>query len=159
LPEEGCGITAIFCVGNYYLSDDGFAIHLFRVLKGLSLPEDVEIYETALMGFNQIEYIRPYRKLLIIDAVKGLGAPGDIFKLDLINSPPAFQKAMLSAHDIGVLDMLELVRVLSPENLPKEVILIGVEAADTMTYGTDLSPMSAAALPVVKSMVLEEIQN
>jgi len=150
-------ITAVCCVGNYYLSDDGFAIHLFRKLENTRLPNNVELRELGLIGFSQFDSLLSCRKLIVADALKGVGRPGQIFRFDLLNDPPVFSKTMLSAHDFGIMELLDAVRVLCPENLPEEAVLFGAEAKITDQYGTALSPQLNTAIFRVRAMILEEI--
>lgn len=151
---------AIFCVGNYYLSDDGFGIHLFKILRDTSLPENVQIFEFGGTGFFQTDIILPYRKLIVADALKGLGMPGEIFRFDLLENPCLpYCKTMVSSHDFGIMELLDMVRTLRPENLPKQAILFGAEADITDRYGTTLSPRVDKALSGVKEMIIEEVSE
>ena len=45
----------------------------------------------------------------------------------------------------------------TPEKLPKEVVLWGVEAAVTEEYGTELSPKVAKALVEIKQGLFKEL--
>ena len=150
-------ITAVCCVGNYYLSDDGFAIHLFHNLHNMPLPNNVELREFGLIGFSQFDSVLPCRKLIVADVLKGVGKPGEIFKFDLLNDPPVFCKTILSVHDFGIMELLDMFRVLCPENFPEEAILFGVEAKIMDQYSTMLSPQLNTALFRVRKMVLEEL--
>jgi hydrogenase maturation protease len=150
--------VAVYCVGNYYLRDDGFAIHLFHRLKEATFPLTVELHQFGTLGLSLIDHIEPYRKLFILDAMTNMGRPGDIFRLDLLDNPDLFCKSVISGHDFGVMEVLEIVRRLYPEKLPREVVLWGVEAEVLDEYGTTLSPKVAQALVEVEENVLNEIE-
>ncbi len=157
MTERSFNNIAIFCVGNYYLSDDGFGIHFFHMLKAAPLPDYIEVCEFGLMGFSLADYILPYQKLILVDALKGIGKPGEIFRFDLLKKPPVFCRSMLSAHDFGIIELLDMVKALNSENLPKQVLLFGVEAEIMDQYGTTLSPQLEKALLRMKKIVLEEL--
>ncbi len=124
----------------------------------MPLPDYVKIYEFGLIGFALTDFILPYRKLIVVDALKGIGRPGEIFKFDLLKDPPVFYKSMLSTHDFGIIELLDVVKMLYPENLPKEVLLFGAEAAITDQYGTTLSPQLNKALFGIREIILEELK-
>ena len=157
---ESCHSSiAIFCVGNYYLSDDGIGIHLYNELKRLSFPKKVHIYQFGLLGFSQIEYFLAYRKLIIVDAVKGYGNPGDIIKIDLLSSEDTNNSNLITSHDIGIFQLLSLVRLLYPSKIPNELILIGIESKITNTFSTKLSPVINNAMLNLKNVIINEIQK
>jgi len=150
-------IIAIFCIGNLYLSDDGLAIHLYNELIKLKLSENIKIYQFGLLGFSQIDLILPYRKLIVIDALKGFGRPGDIFTIDLFLSK-YLDNNTLSSHDIGLFELLETIRILDPSKMPKEAILIGVEIENVNEFGVTLSPKVNNVISQVQKIIINEIK-
>lgn len=131
---------------------------MYRQLKEATLPPLVELHQFGTLGLSLIDHIQPYRKLFILDATINMGQPGDIFRFDLLDNADLFFKTVVSGHDFGVMEVLEVVRRLCPEKLPREVVLWGVEAEVLDEYGTSLSSKVEQALVEVKENVLNEIE-
>jgi hydrogenase maturation protease len=61
-----------------------------------------------------------------------------------------------SAHDIGLLEVLELARAL--DQSPPQVVIFGIQPKE-ISWGTELSPEVQAAIPKVTDLILKEIQK
>ncbi|MDD5347697.1 MAG: hydrogenase maturation protease, partial [Candidatus Omnitrophica bacterium] len=66
--------------GNLLLQDEGVGIHLIEFLRTRPLPEDVELVDAATGGFDIIPHLQHVEKIVIVDAVRADGKPGDIYK-------------------------------------------------------------------------------
>ncbi|MGE5341029.1 MAG: hydrogenase maturation protease [Candidatus Omnitrophota bacterium] len=163
LPVETANIdiaeqVAVFFAGNYFSGDDGVAIHLYNELRHMDFPDHVFLYPCGIQGLALSESIDAFRKLIIVDALSGFGDPGGIFRFDLLNDNLSeLSRSAISAHDIGIIDTIEIVKRLYPERLPRSVILIGVEAGTINTTDISLSPSVGMVLPAVKGMISREI--
>ncbi|MCX5994267.1 MAG: hydrogenase maturation protease [Chloroflexi bacterium] len=91
-------------------------------------------------------------QLIIVDALRGGGHPGDIYRLDLREENIAAGPAA-SLHGMGVLDSLKLMSQLG-QQLP-QVTVIGIEPAD-VSHGLQLSPVIEAMLPTIIMAVESE---
>lgn len=150
--------VALFCIGNYYMGDDGFAVHLMRDIEDSFLSGYLELFNFGAVGLGILDYILPYRKLIIVDALQGTGKPGDISKFDLsVSHQLLLTRDIISAHDLGIIESIEIVKRLYPERQPGAIILIGVEALAIDKQVTSLSPQLKKALPIVKQMVFQEL--
>ncbi len=140
--------------GNLLLRDEGFGVHLIEYLKQKRLPPDVELLDGGTAGFDLIDFIQQAGKVVIVDAVKAGGRPGEIYSFrpqDFeTGSPPK-----TSLHDITLKDIFQTIRQLGP--LPK-IKIFGVEPKD-IDCGTELSPQLSQILPKVSELVLREIEN
>jgi hydrogenase maturation protease len=81
-------------------------------------------------------------------------APGTVvrFTPEKIRSQPGGPR--FSAHDVGLLEVLELASALGQS--PPEVVIIGVQPGE-ISWGTDLTPEVQGSLPRVVEMVLKEV--
>ncbi|OGS42807.1 MAG: hypothetical protein A3K67_04465 [Euryarchaeota archaeon RBG_16_62_10] len=79
--------------------------------------------------------------------------PGDLYFLE----EKDFERAIhgSSPHGINIATALALGRKLVPEQMPKEVVFIAVEAEDVVNVGEKLTPRVEAAVP----KVIEEIER
>ena len=140
-------------LGNALLKDEGLGIHVIHALQHNSIPEDVEIIDggTSPDIFHLIE---DAHKLIVVDAARGGGEPGTIYRLtpDDIASQCALT---LSTHDISLFYSLRLMESLG--NSPKETVIIGVEPKE-IALGLELSSELEQKVPSVIKVVLEEIE-
>lgn len=140
--------------GNLLLRDEGIGVHLIEYLKDKPIPPDVELLDGGTAGFELIDFIQQADKVLIIDAVKADGDPGDIY----IFTPADFQTddpPKTSLHGFSLEDVFKTIQKLGP--LPK-IKIIGVEPRD-ISPGTDLTPRLKKLLPKLAHLVLTEIEN
>jgi len=141
-------------VGNLLLKDEGLGIHVVRELQKKEFPPGVEAIEGGLTGISLIDFFQGSRKVVLIDAADMNLAPGTVvrFTPEEIRSPSRNPK--FSAHDLGLLEVLELAKALG--QCPPEVVIIGVQPKE-ISWGTDLTPELRASLPRVLKAVLKEI--
>lgn len=141
-------------IGNLLLRDEGVGVHVVRILEGMSLPEGVEVAEGGTLGFDLLGYFEGVEKLVVVDALKGGGEPGSIYRVK-----PEHLKASkdrpLSLHQLGFLEVWEMARLLGFE---PEVVIIGVEPKD-LSWGMELSPEVKSKLQKVVEVVLEEVKD
>ncbi|GAG92591.1 unnamed protein product, partial [marine sediment metagenome] len=138
--------------GNLLLQDEGVGVHLIEYLKEKQLPKDVELVDGGTAGFDLIDFIQQAEKVVIVDAVKAGGRPGEIYcfcpeDFETANSPKT------SLHDIALKDVFQIIKKLGP--LPK-IRIVGIEPK-SIDCGTELSPELRKMLPKVSELVLREI--
>jgi hydrogenase maturation protease len=148
------GRIVIIGVGNLLLKDEGLGIHAVRELKKKALPPAVEVLDGGVAGIGLLDLFQGARKLVFIDAADMSLAPGAVvrFTPDEIRSQSEIPR--FSAHDVGVLEVLELARALG--QCPPEVVIIGVQPKE-ISGGMDLTPEVQAVLPQVLEAALKEI--
>jgi hydrogenase maturation protease len=140
--------------GNLLLKDEGVGIHLIEYLKKDKLPDGVELIDGATSGFDLLPFFEGAEKIVIIDAIRAEGLPGEIYKFtpdDLITDSPL--KASL--HDIALDDVFKIAGKLGP--LPR-ITIFGVQPKD-ITWGMELSQEIEKILPRLAQLVKEEIKN
>ncbi len=140
--------------GNLLLKDEGFGVHLIEYLKQKNLPADIELLDGGTAGFDLIDFIRQPDKVVIVDAVKAEGEPGQIYSF----SPQDFETEnapRTSFHDITLKDVFQMAGQLGPLS---KITIIGIEPA-IIDPGTELSPNLKKMLPRVAQLVLTEIEN
>ena len=119
----------ILGVGNLVMGDEGIGIHVVRELEKQNLPDNVIVIDGGTGGFHLLEYFQTYKTIILIDATMDNKLTGTIsviqprFSSDF---PPS-----LSAHDIGLKDLLESAQILG--SLPKTyLITITIEKIQNM---------------------------
>ncbi len=145
--------TVILGVGNLLLTDEGVGVHVANELMKMELPPGVTVVEGGTDGFRLLNVITDADRLIVVDAVKGGGAPGSIYRFEIEDAPsyPAAYKT--SVHQIGILEVIHLSALVG--KTPRTTI-IGIEPK-SLDMGMDLSPEIQAKIPRVIELVCSEI--
>jgi hydrogenase maturation protease len=139
-------------IGNVLLRDEGVGCHVVHALEGIS-PPDVKTIEGGTCA-DALQLLEDADKLVIVDAVKGGGMPGQIYRFHL-EDVSVEQKPFLSLHDMGLLDSLILMKLW--HNIG-ETVIIGVEPRE-LGWGLELSPELQEKMPRIIDAVLSELNN
>ena len=155
-------IIKILGIGQSIRGDDEVGLEIvrrWRKFHGTDYPECTIEAETAESpGLTLLGLIAGLDAAILVDAVQSGAPPGTLHKLieeDLLD----FGEGTGSAHGWSTAETLSLGRQLSPEDLPKRIFIIGVEAVQ-FELGEGLSPAVRAAIPEAVEMIngiLEEL--
>jgi hydrogenase maturation protease len=143
--------TIILGIGNILLKDEGIGCHIVRALEEIPLS-NVRVIDGGTSP--DVLFLGNADKLVVVDAVKGGGIPGEIYRFHL-DDIALEQKPFLSLHDISLVDNLLLMRLL--HNIG-ETIIIGVEPKE-IGWGLELSSELQEKIPQVVETVLAELNN
>jgi len=148
--------TVILGCGNPLAADDAVGLIVVRELMQLDLPPGVEVVEAGTPGIGLIDLMVEHDRAIIVDAVISGAEPGTVhrFKDDVL---PNRDVLPLSVHGINVVDAIALGRQVQPDEMPKEIVIVGVEIADRTPFTQGLSPAVAAAIPEAVKAVKREI--
>jgi len=143
-------------IGNVLLRDEGIGCHVVHALEGIS-PPDVKIIDGGTCP-DVLQLIEDADKLVIVDAVKGGGMPGQIYRFHL-EDITLEQKPFLSLHDVGLVDSLMLMQLWHPDFIGiGEALIIGVEPRE-INWGLELSPELQEKMPEIIDAILAELNN
>jgi hydrogenase maturation protease len=71
-------------VGNLFLGDDGFGPEAARRLAAAPLPDGVQVVDYGIRGMHlAYDLLDGYRALVLVDALPGTGAAGEITVLEV----------------------------------------------------------------------------
>jgi len=139
-------------IGNVLLRDEGIGCHVVHAMEGIPLP-DVEIMDGGTC-LDVLQLLEDADKLVIVDAVKGGGTPGQIYRFHL-EDITLEQKPFLSLHDVGLVDNLMLMQLW--RNIG-EAVIIGVEPRE-INWGLELSPELREKMPQIIETILAELST
>jgi hydrogenase maturation protease len=139
-------------IGNVLLKDEGVGCHVAHALEEIPLL-DVKIIDGGTCP-DVLQFLEDTDKLIIVDAVKGGGTPGQIYRFHL-EDITLEQKPFLSLHDVGLVDNLMLMQLW--HNI-SEAIIIGVEPKE-INWGLELSPELQNKMPQIMDAILSELNN
>lgn len=139
-------------VGNLLMGDEGVGVHALHALElvGQTLPEDVFLLDGGTGGFHLLSHLQGADSVILIDAALDDRPPGTVTHLT-----PRYASDYpkgLSAHDIGLKDLIETAALLG--YLPRvELITVSIAAQQPMEIG--LSAEVEEAIPEVVRRVVE----
>jgi len=142
----------ILGIGNALLKDEGIGCHVTNALSEIPLP-NVRIIDGGTCP-DLWQFIEDTDKLVIVDAVKGGGTPGQIYRFHP-DDITLEQKPLLSVHDMSFVDNLRLIRFW--HNI-SETVIIGVEPKE-INWGLELSSELQCKMPQIIDIVVSELNN
>ena len=146
----------IIGVGCILYSDEGFGVRVIQeIQKCYSFPDTVSIVDGGVLGVNLLGVISQPDYLIVVDAIRNKGNPGDIYRLEGEAIPERI-RAKNSLHQVDFLEALTLCQAL--DKVPETVIL-GVEPADIDTLSIELTPATRDKVEPVIAMVLAELDR
>jgi hydrogenase maturation protease len=143
----------ILGVGNLLLSDEGVGVHIARTLMEMDFPPQVRVVEGGTDGFGLMHILLEADRLILVDAIRGGGPPGSIYRFEIEDCPPFPDTYKTSVHQISILEVINLSGLIGP---PPRTTIIGVEPK-CLEMGMDLSPEIEAKIPRVIQLVHEEV--
>jgi hydrogenase maturation protease len=154
-PRQGPpGKIVIIGVGNLLLKDEGVGVHVAQELQKKSWPAAVEVHDGGVAGIGLLDFFPGATKVLLIDAADMNLDPGALVRFAPEEVASTVGGPRFSAHEVGILEVLELARAL--DQCPPEVVIFGIQPKE-ISWGTDLSPQVLASIPKVVEAVLMEI--
>jgi hydrogenase maturation protease len=143
-------------VGNLLLSDEGVGVAVIRELAKESLPPETKLVDAGCALADILSNLTDVKKVIVIDAVRGGGAPGTIYKFDakLLEGKRSTPFYFTSLHQIGVRESLAIAK-LSGERIPP-ITIIGIEP-ETIEPGIELSDTLKKKIPEVVNVIKSEL--
>jgi hydrogenase maturation protease len=142
-------------LGNEILADDAFGILAAREVAR-RFQGEIEVVQSSSAGYDLMDHLLGARRLLVVDTiVTGRAKPGaiSVFTADRVQPAPGG-----SPHFLGLFEVLAVGRKLHLD-VPKEIIVIAVEAFDCITVGGPIHPDVQSAIPEVVELVGRFLKN
>jgi hydrogenase maturation protease len=150
----------VLALGNPILGDDGVAFHIIELVRrSVEEGPDLVIDDASVGGIDLLPHLSGFDRALIIDAVMATGAaPGDV---QTFTEQRMREQALhvSCTHTTSFGTALELGRRLSPEAMPREIVLVGVQVVCINEFKEDLTPEVDAAVPVATERVLDVLRG
>lgn len=138
-------------IGNLLMGDEGVGVHVIRHLEGRPLPAHVNCLDGGTGGFHLLGPMQEAERVILVDAAVDGAAPGTVRRLR-----PRFSTdypRTLTAHDIGLKDLLDAFYLLGAE---PDVTLFAVSISALSDLHIGLSPELEAIVPALARRVIEE---
>ena len=147
---------AVVGVGNVLMGDDGVGPAAIEELKKAGAEDKAELINAG-KAFHAIVFdLEKYEKVIIIDAIKGKGSPGALYRFELsdLRGKDRIDAAGVSVHEISVLQTLMFQEMYQDKF--KNVVFIGIQPAK-VTWTEGLTDTLKKAMPILVKTVLKEI--
>ena len=150
---ETRGRITVLGIGNPLCRDDGIGIRVVGEMRDSGKYPEIAIVDGGAAPdlFSLVD--ADAGKLIIVDALRGGGRAGEIYRLKL-GEENITDETPASLHGMGILDSLKLMKQLG--RYPPAVIIIGIEP-DDVSHGLRLSPAVEALVPDLIKAVEEEL--
>lgn len=147
--------TIIVGVGNRLLGDEGVGLHVIDNLSQIPMPSNVDVVDCGCDLLSLIPHLNKPQKIIVIDAIRAGGKPGEIYRLDY-NELKTRGVEMQSSHQVRATDALGLLKQIYPVLAGCEIIIIGIEP-EAMEPSICLSEKGRESIADVTKLVLGEI--
>jgi len=148
-PEgRGCLILGI---GNTLMGDEGVGVHVIRRLQETTLPEGVECLDGGTGGLHLLGPLQSAGRVILVDATVDGNRPGTFRRLQprfSADYPPS-----LTAHDIGLKDLLDALELLG-SGPPVTLFAVSIEPLGELD--TSLSLAVERRLPALVRAIRDE---
>ncbi|NJD59505.1 MAG: hypothetical protein C3F13_04005 [Anaerolineales bacterium] len=153
LPDDGtgrseAGTIVVIGVGQSLRGDDGAGLAAVRLwyatYQEKLIRPAVRMELAELPGISLLSLLEGYQSAILVDAVRSGSIPGTILQITE-GQLDQFSSGSRSAHGWGVAETLTLGRSTVSEQLPRKIILIGIEAGQ-IKLGENLSPQVEQSL-------------
>ena len=143
-------------IGCTLYSDEGFGVRVVEKMQSeYEFPEEVLLVDGGVLGINLLGVISKPNHLIVVDAIRNKGNPGDLYRLAGDDIPERI-RAKNSLHQVDFLEALTLCQAL--DHVP-ETVIVGIEPEDIDTMCVDLTPVTRAKMDDVITMVLAELDR
>jgi hydrogenase maturation protease len=154
----------VACVGNIFLSDDGFGVEVAAALAREPLPQQAKLVDFGIRSVHLVyELMEGYDVLLVVDTVaRQAGPPGSLHVIEPDvperGSAPgdALPEVLLDPHDLSPGGVMELLPTLG--GVVGRILVVGCRPA-VLDAGLGLSDPVREAVEPAAALVREVVEH
>ena len=149
---------AIVGVGNTLMGDDGVGPAAVEAFGRAGLGNEAELIDAGLAFSEVLCDHDPSRPMVIIDAVRGPGEPGSIYKLtpEELDGAKGSLASAISLHEVNVLPALQMSALAG--RCFDDVTIFGVQP-EKVEWGEGLSPAVRRAVKDLVRTVRQHLEK
>ena len=158
--------TLVACLGNIFLSDDGFGVEVARRLAREDLPNGTRVTDYGIRGMHlAYDLAEGWDATILVDAAQRGGEPGTVYLIEPEPRPPTdggeaapglTESMLFDPHGMQPDVMLAMTGMLGAE--AGRVLVVGCEPA-SVAEGIGLSEPVAAAVDEAARVVLDLVRE
>ena len=153
----------VACVGNIFLSDDGFGVEVAAALSRAPMPDAVKVVDFGIRSVHLVyELLDGYDVLVVVDTVaQQEGPPGTLYVIEPelpARDDPAdpLPEVMLDPHDLTPGGVMSLVPTLG--GAVDRILVVGCQP-EVLDDGIGLSPDVQAAVQPAADLVRQVVRR
>jgi len=151
--------TQVLGLGNTLLTDDAAGVRVVERLKTLDCPPGVILTVGGTGGQALMDLIHDADRLIIVDAVMTGAEPGTVHETPLADILPGTPAHLGSLHGFDLQTVMALRENVLDCKTPKDVTLVGIEAADVTTFSEQCTPAVTRALDLAADLILARLNR
>ena len=156
MTGTGTGRTLVACLGNIFLSDDGFGVEVARRLDRYQLPDGVRVTDYGIRGMHlAYDLLDGYDALVLVDALPNQGSPGTMHVFEADHESLSAGVG-LDAHAMDPAAVFASLAALG--GTPPYTVVVGCEV-DTVDEVMGLSDSVAGAVPRAVKAIEEVVSQ
>jgi len=142
------GRTLVACLGNIFLSDDGFGVEVARRLGRFELPDGVRVTDYGIRGMHlAYDLAEGFDRTILVDATQRGGKPGTVYLIEAEAvepwpAEPASARSGDRGDEGGRPPGLELMSLLNAHGMQPDLVLslagtLGADAGRVLVVGCE----------------------
>ena len=154
--ENPAGNILVIGMGNVLMQDEGIGVRAVEELENrYIIPPGVTVVDGGTTGMELFQPMRNCDFLIVADAVN-TGSPYGTLERIYNDDIPAFFQTKLSNHQLGLSDLLALLKLKGES--PEHVAIIGM-VPHSLEQKLGLTPEAEAGLDTMVEMLVEELAS
>jgi hydrogenase maturation protease len=146
LDDPRCEVL-VLGIGNLLWADEGFGVRCVEQLAAQwHVPADVTVMDGGTQGLYLLPYVQGAQRLIVFDAIDYGLPPGTMKRVEGDAVPRFMGAKKMSLHQTGFQEVIAAADLTG--QLPKELLLIGVQPEELEDYGGSLRDVVKARLPM-----------
>ena len=147
--------VTVLGVGNILLQDEGFGVRVIEEMtRRFSFPPYVQVLDGGTLGMELLRFLDGTEKLILVDAIAGGKPPGTLYQF-YNDEVTAYFKEKVSAHELGIQDVLAVLEVL--EQPISEMVVLGVQP-ESLAISLDLTDTVASQVDETIRLISKQLE-
>jgi len=153
----------VACVGNIFLSDDGFGVSVATALGRAPVPDGVKVVDFGIRSVHLVyELMEGYDVLVVVDTVaRQEGPPGTLYVIEpelppRVPGSDALPEVLLDPHDLSPGGVMSLLPTLGGS--VERILVVGCQP-EVLDDGIGLSAAVQAAVEPAAALVRDVVRR
>jgi hydrogenase maturation protease len=157
LDDPRCEVL-VLGIGNLLWADEGFGVRCVEQLAAQwRVPADVTVMDGGTQGLYLLPYVQGAQRLIVFDAIDYGLPPGTMKRVEGDAVPRFMGAKKMSLHQTGFQEVISAADLTG--QLPKELLLIGVQPEELEDYGGSLRDVVKARLGDAVAMAVAQLRD
>jgi hydrogenase maturation protease len=157
LDDPRCEVL-VLGIGNLLWADEGFGVRCVEKLAAeWQVPAGVTVMDGGTQGLYLLPYVQGAQRLIVFDAIDYGLSPGTMKRVEGDAVPRFMGAKKMSLHQTGFQEVIAAADLTG--QLPKELLLIGVQPEELEDYGGSLRDVVKARLDDAVVMAVMQLRD